>query len=201
MEVTYEIRQSVSTVHRGWMATVSENSVERVARKEFHDLHTGHPSEYFELVQVARQERCLLFVQHLKGSDPKAVRPDERGNRPDAAASLWHDQVQSAIEACGNPTVSTEQVLLMLQAARRTLDTRGDMAERVRQAAPGTDLSSDAVTALVSLVDEARRGPALVDAGIARYIAERSYGTRYGVDWVYYHDKLGVLSERELEAM
>lgn len=57
----YEVRQFLKSVSRGFMSTVFESPSERVARSTYDDLKINHPDEYFELVEINSEEKCLAF--------------------------------------------------------------------------------------------------------------------------------------------
>jgi len=62
MKTTYEIRQQVRTVNKHWLETIHTGGSERIAWKSYQILVDEYPNEYFELIEVFSDEKCLKFT-------------------------------------------------------------------------------------------------------------------------------------------
>ena len=203
MQVRYEIRQLVSSVNRRWLEKVGESPSERVMETEFQRLHAEHPDQYFELVHVGQVEHCLLHVLQHDNAPSEIVVAKEST----AAACACRDpnclstnpQVSAAMDATSNPSLTRRQVWEILEAARQARNSQGTLFQRVSSLLSEAKLPTECAGALVEVVNDLLRGPALVDSAVARHFAEEVHGKRYGIDWVYHDDERGVLSEREIE--
>lgn len=59
---TFEVRQQVRTVNKGWLESVSSNECARIVRMDYDRLVAEYPSAYFELVKIEHKEDCLAFT-------------------------------------------------------------------------------------------------------------------------------------------
>lgn len=201
MRVRYEVRQLVRSVHKRWLETVAEAPGERVMESEFRRLHAEHPGEYFELVRVAQDERCLLHVlQRDDGPSEIVVPRDHEASCPcgDPNCLSLNVEVSAAMAMTSNASLTRRQVWEILQAAKIARNNQGVLADRVRALVAQAGLPDECVDLLIELVNDLKRGPSLVDSTVARHVAEEAHGKRYGIDWVYHDDSRGILSEREL---
>lgn len=61
-DVSYQVKQFVRTVHKGWYETIYSSPVERIARRFFDETKEEYPDEHFELVKVNHREESLDFT-------------------------------------------------------------------------------------------------------------------------------------------
>ena len=63
----FEIRQQVKTVAKRWLETIHTSASLRVLEMTYWDLVKNNPDDYFELVQIFKDEKCLEFTPKLDG--------------------------------------------------------------------------------------------------------------------------------------
>jgi len=61
----FEIRQQVKTVGRSWLETIYKEQSLRMLEMIYEGLVKNNPDEYFELVQVTHNEKCLAYTPQL----------------------------------------------------------------------------------------------------------------------------------------
>lgn len=58
----FEIRQQVRTVHKRWLEVIAKSAHERTISADYDRYVSQNPGEYFELVNVTHDEKCLGFT-------------------------------------------------------------------------------------------------------------------------------------------
>lgn len=61
----YEIRQQVKTVEKRWLETVYKGPILRVLEITYDELVKDNPDDYFEIVQVTHDEKCLAYTPKI----------------------------------------------------------------------------------------------------------------------------------------
>jgi hypothetical protein len=61
----FEIRQEVKTVEKSWLETIHTSGSLRILEMTYGDLVKNNPDDYFELVRVFKEEKCLAFTPKL----------------------------------------------------------------------------------------------------------------------------------------
>lgn len=63
----FEIRQQVETVGKKWLETIHTSQSLRPLQMTYERLVENNPDDYFELVQIIKDEKCLAFTPKLDG--------------------------------------------------------------------------------------------------------------------------------------
>lgn len=61
LKSTFEIRQYVKTVNKGWFEPVYKTDIRRLALNSFDSIAAENSDQYFELIEVQSGERCLCY--------------------------------------------------------------------------------------------------------------------------------------------
>jgi len=74
----FEIRQQVKTVGRSWLETIYKEQSLRMLEMLYEGLVKNNPDEYFELVQVTHNEKCLAYTPEQVKKFAELIAAEER---------------------------------------------------------------------------------------------------------------------------